>query len=326
MRQGAIPPEPRYYEVFHASASGGRPALAARLRELLATGTAPLTQAVECLYAEFIAREAPAGRLQQVSAQVSGAIADTQEALGSALGSVATYADTLAAASQRLSSGLNPAGLRQLTDDLHDRTSGMANEGEEIRNRLAAANDRIDSLSRDLEAMRREALVDPLTGVLNRRAYDHRLAVEVAEADTTGGPLVLLMVDIDHFKRFNDRFGHPIGDQVLRLVAGTLAASVKGRDCVARVGGEEFAILLPHTALADAAGLAEAMRAGIQAKALVSRSTGQQLGRVTASFGVAVHRRGAPAGEVVAAADRCLYAAKANGRNRIETDAEAARS
>jgi diguanylate cyclase len=134
------------------------------------------------------------------------------------------------------------------------------------------------------------------------------------------------MVDIDHFKRFNDRFGHPIGDQVLRLVAGTLAASVKGRDCVARVGGEEFAILLPHTTLADAAGLAEAMRAGIEAKALVSRSTGQQLGRVTASFGVAVHRRGAPVGEVVAAADRCLYAAKGNGRNRVETDAEAARS
>jgi diguanylate cyclase len=317
MRRGAVPPDPRYYEVFHVSASGARPALTARLRDLFATGMAPLTDALDRIYAEFIAREMPAAKLEEVSMEMSGAIADTEAALGSALGSVATYADTLAEASQRLSDGLNPDGLQQLTGVLQDRNSRMASEGEELRSRLSAANDRINILSRDLAAMRREAMVDPLTGVSNRRAFERRLAADIEEADSTGAPLVLMMADIDHFKQFNDRFGHQVGDQVLRLVAGSLAANVKGQDCVARVGGEEFAILLPRTAASDAVKLADVIRVAIQAKALVSRSTGQQLGRVTASFGVALHQPGRPGEELIAAADRCLYAAKANGRNCV---------
>ena len=144
-----------------------------------------------------------------------------------------------------------------------------------------------------------------------------RPTAEIEEADGTGAPLVLVMVDIDHFKRFNDRFGHLIGDQVLRLVATTLADNIKGQDCLARMGGEEFAILLPRTQAQDATKLADAIRSAIQAKTLVSRPTGRQLGRVTASFGVALHRRGRPGDELVAAADRCLYAAKAKGRNCV---------
>ena len=317
MRRGAVPPEPRYYEVFHVSASGARPALTARLHDLLATATAPITNALDRLYTEFIAGEMPADKLEEVSVGMSGAIADTEAAIGSALGSVATYADTLAQASQRLSGGLSPDGLQQLTDVLHDRNSRMASEGEDLRSRLSVANDRINTLSRDLAAMRREAMLDPLTGVSNRRAFERRLTAEIDEADGTGAPLVLVMVDIDHFKQFNDRFGHLVGDQVLRLVATTLAANIKGQDCVARIGGEEFAILLPRTEAADATKLADAIRSAIQAKTLVSRSTGQQLGRVTASFGIAPHRPGRPADELVAAADRCLYAAKANGRNCV---------
>ncbi len=317
MRRGAVPPEPRYYEVFHVSASGTRPALTARVQELLAKGTAPLTNALDRLYTEFIAGEMPADKLEQVSMGVSGAIADTEAALGSALGSVAIYADTLAEASQQLSGGLDPDGLQQLTDALQNRNSRMVSEGEELRSRLSIANNRINALSSDLAAMRREAMIDPLTGVSNRRAFERRLMAEIEDADRSGAPLVLVMADIDHFKQFNDRFGHLVGDQVLRLVATTLAANVKGQDCLARIGGEEFALLLPRTAAMDAEKLAEAIRLAIQAKALVSRATGQQLGRVTASFGVALHRRGRPGDELMAAADRCLYAAKAKGRNCV---------
>jgi len=317
LRRGAVPPLPRFYELFHASASGERPALASRLRALFETGTPPLTEGAERLYAEFIAVPMPATRLHDVSGQLSGTIAEAQAALSTALGSVTDYSSALADASVELGAEMSATDLRDLAGQLQDRTGAMALENEQLRRQLERAQSRIGELHQDLELVRREAMSDPLTGALNRRAFDQRLATAIADAESTGEPLVLLLADIDHFKRFNDRFGHQIGDQVLRLVAGTMGDNVKGRDSVARIGGEEFAILLPQTRLADAVALAGVMRLAIESKALVSRSTGRQLGRVTASFGVALHAPGNTPEQLVADADRGLYAAKGRGRNCV---------
>jgi diguanylate cyclase len=128
------------------------------------------------------------------------------------------------------------------------------------------------------------------------------------------------MADIDHFKRFNDSFGHQIGDQVLKLVAQTLSDSLKGRDMPTRYGGEEFAVILPQTRLKDAATVADQMRTTLQKRRLVGKDSRDDYGAITLSFGVAQYRSGEHLADFLARADAALYHAKREGRNRVSTE------
>jgi len=145
----------------------------------------------------------------------------------------------------------------------------------------------------------------------------------VAEATTKREPLSLLMTDIDHFKTFNDNYGHQTGDQVLRLVAMAVKNNTKGQDIAARYGGEEFAVVLPNTVMRSAATVADHIRRAVMTKQLMKRSTHEQLGRITISIGVATLRDGDTAQSLIGRADACLYAAKRNGRNRVICEADA---
>ncbi|HVZ27247.1 MAG TPA: GGDEF domain-containing protein, partial [Rhizomicrobium sp.] len=132
-----------------------------------------------------------------------------------------------------------------------------------------------------------------------------------------GDNVSLMMCDIDHFKKFNDNWGHQTGDQVLRLVAQCLSDNVKGRDTAARYGGEEFAVLLRGTALSHATRLANQMRQLVEGRKLVKKSSGTTLGTITVSVGVAQFIPGDTVEEVIRRADACLYGAKQHGRNLV---------
>lgn len=167
-----------------------------------------------------------------------------------------------------------------------------------------------------VEDARRNARTDPLTGLSNRRGFDERFSTVIQETDRYGGAAALILVDVDHFKRVNDTYGHEAGDQVLVAVANALADGRRTVDTTARLGGEELAVLLPQTDAMGAREVAERMRKRIEAL-VVRTQTGEV--RVTASFGVAeyVTRSGQPEA-VVERSDQALYAAKRNGRNRVE--------
>lgn len=139
----------------------------------------------------------------------------------------------------------------------------------------------------------------------------------IAEALETNEAMSLMLTDIDHFKTFNDNFGHLTGDQVLRLVAMSVKHNVKGEDTTARYGGEEFAVILPNTILRAAVTVAEHIRRAVMAKELMKRSTGEHLGRMTISIGAATLRKGDTGQSLIERADTCLYAAKRHGRNRV---------
>ncbi len=161
---------------------------------------------------------------------------------------------------------------------------------------------------------RRLAATDRLTGLLNRRGFEDAAAALFGAARRDGRPVALVMVDVDHFKRVNDRFGHPAGDRVLQGVCGRIAQSIGRRDLFARVGGEEFAAVLVDVDEPTAACAVEVMRAGVEAMAADLPVPH----RVTASFGVAA--AGPADGELddlIARADRALYRSKSEGRNRV---------
>jgi diguanylate cyclase len=171
-----------------------------------------------------------------------------------------------------------------------------------------------------------ESLTDPLTTLANRKSFDEELVRAIHDVRTKNEQLSLVMMDVDHFKRFNDTYGHLTGDQVLRLVAMSVKQNVKGQDIAARYGGEEFVVVLPQTVLRSAITVADHIRRAGMTKELMKRSTGENLGRVTISLGVAGLRPNDTPQSLIERADLCLYAAKRSGRNRVisETDPEVA--
>jgi diguanylate cyclase (GGDEF)-like protein len=166
-----------------------------------------------------------------------------------------------------------------------------------------------------LEAARLERLsqVDPLTGAFNRRALE--IAFSVSD-DGGDEPTSVVMVDVDHFKRINDEYGHAIGDEALKRVAAVLSSGLRAGDAVIRYGGEEFLLVLPHVRLDVAAKIAERARVAVEN---VDIDAGGVRFRVTISAGVAERRRGESRDEVIGRADDALYNAKQNGRNRVVT-------
>jgi diguanylate cyclase (GGDEF)-like protein len=180
---------------------------------------------------------------------------------------------------------------------------------EEANAALAAANAALERLS----------AIDSLTGIANRRRLDEAVVEAMGRAAREGEPLAAAMIDIDYFKAYNDRYGHPAGDDCLRRVATTIQATLeRPADLAARYGGEEFLLLLPNTDLGGAAFVAERARAAIEALA-IPHSESRAAEVVTVSVGYASLRpeRQSDSGTLVDAADRALYAAKERGRNRI---------
>jgi diguanylate cyclase (GGDEF)-like protein len=187
-------------------------------------------------------------------------------------------------------------------------------ELEQMHRQLQQAHQELATLNAELleanRALAQAAVTDGLTGLKNHRAFQEALHSAAQMAERLQQPLSLVMFDIDHFKQFNDRFGHPAGDELLRQVAQVLRESARAYDVAARYGGEEFALLLPNTALEQAVQVAERLRQQI-------RAIENPHAPVSASFGVATYRRGTPPATLVYEADAALYRAKRGGRDRV---------
>jgi diguanylate cyclase len=196
-------------------------------------------------------------------------------------------------------------------------TEKMAKLNASLKDKLGTASSEIDALKTDLNAIRQEAYTDGLTGIANRKAFNRQIDELTAALKSKSGYLCLLMTDIDKFKAFNDTHGHLVGDQVIKVVAKTLAKGVREADFPARYGGEEFAVLFPNTRLKDAIAIAEKIRESVKAKDMQNRRTGQNLGRITVSVGVAEYSLGESIDDFISRADTALYLAKQMGRDRV---------
>ena len=321
LRQTAIP---RNYEIWYVYATGYNSQLNQVINETLARN-GKLTEAdLEQIYETYLSHLKTTDRIDKVGARVIGEIDDVMELIGDALGMSAAFNASLSGATERLTKAEDREQVMKVVESLVKTTHEMRDTTKALEDRLALSKTEISNLQQSLEAIRAESLTDPLTGLGNRKYFDRMLETAVTEAVTSGEPLSLMMFDIDHFKSFNDSYGHLTGDQVLRLVGMSLKQSIKGQDITARYGGEEFAVVLPSTALRQALTVADHIRRAVMSKELKKKSTGEILGRVTLSVGVAMLRPGEDTDSVIERADACLYTAKRTGRNRVicETDPE----
>ncbi len=322
LKRGSIPPYPQFYELLYTYATGVNAALNARINSIFRDGSAPTEDLAEKLYNEFLKGQDANDRISSVSQRMQDRIGAVHDAIDTAMATAVSYSGSLQAASGDLQGNMGPEAMRDLAMRLLQETRRMQDTNRLLEEKLQASREDIAGLQRDLDEVRRESMLDPLTKIFNRKCFDEGMVKALSEAARDRMPLSLMLIDIDHFKQFNDTYGHQTGDQVLRLVAMTLKSNIKGKDLAARYGGEEFAAILPQTDLAGASILAENIRKAIQAKELLKRSTSEKLGRITASFGVATLKPGDSVNSLIERADRCLYAAKHAGRNRVITEQE----
>jgi len=321
LRQAATP---RNYEVWYAYATGYHPSLNQKINETLQQSGALSDADLEQIYETYLSPTRLTDRIDKVGHQVMGEIEQVMAMIDAAAGSANSYTESLADMSEKLGNSKDREGLRAIVEGLVQTAKEMEVSNQKLEQRLHASKQEIDTLQENLEAVRTESLTDPLTQLANRKFFDTTLEDAIADARAKNEPLSLMMTDIDHFKNFNDSFGHLTGDQVLRLVAMSVKQNVKGQDTAARYGGEEFAIVLPNTVLRSAITVADHIRRAVMTKELMKRSTGEHLGRVTISVGVAtLHKNDSPQ-TLIERTDACLYAAKRHGRNRVmcETDPE----
>ena len=318
------PAAPRIYEVWYNYATGYNPSLNQKVNETLSSSGTLTDADIEYIYSTYISPTRLVDELGSVNTKISGEIDQVMALIDTAVRSATKHDASLADMTSKLGRADDRDAVRGIIESLVQTASDMKRDNRALEARLKSSKQEITQLQQNLETVRNESLTDPLTTLANRKYFDEALPRHIAEALASTEPLSLIMTDIDHFKNFNDTFGHLTGDQVLRLVALSVKQNVKGQDIAARYGGEEFAIVLPRTALREAITVADQIRRAVMSKELMKRSTGEHLGRVTISIGVATHRRGDSIQSLIERADICLYAAKRNGRNRVicETDPE----
>lgn len=319
------PATPRNYEIWYTYATGYNPSLNQQINDTLQQNGALSDADLEQIYETYLSPARLTDRLDSVGNRVMGEIEQVMAMIDAAAGTANSYSESLAGVTQQLDQSKDRDSLRAIVESLVSAAKDMEESNQKLEARLSASKQEITQLQTNLEAVRVESLTDPLTQLSNRKYFDATLARAIEEAHADNEPLSLLMTDVDHFKKFNDSYGHLTGDQVLRLVAVALKQNVKGQDTAARYGGEEFAVILPNTVLRSAVTVADHIRRAVMTKELMKRSTGERLGRITISVGVATLQKGDTAQSLIERTDACLYAAKRHGRNRVicETDPEA---
>ena len=318
------PASPRHFEIWYTYATGYNPSLNQMINEMLSRNGTLREADIEQIYETYLSPSRYTDRIDRVGSKVMDEIEQVMGMLGAAAGTASDYTQNLANASQTLGLDTDDKAVRSIVESLVTATAEMQQNNQSLEAKLSASKQEIDQLQENLETVRTESLTDPLTTLANRKSFDEAIVRAIADAQASNEPMSLMLTDIDHFKKFNDTFGHLTGDQVLRLVAISVKQNVKGQDIAARYGGEEFAVVLPNTVLRAAITVADHIRCAVMAKELMKRSTGEHLGRVTISIGVAMLRPDDTPQSLIERADHCLYAAKRNGRNRVvcETDPE----
>lgn len=317
LRADEVPPVPQNFEVWYVYYANVNPKLRDEINELLLDQEKITERDCQDLYEKYLNYGHERETYQRAGDQINATLHDVSNLMQSVRDTTSHFTGTLKSATNKLSKVVIPDDISEILATITKETEKMMAYNQELEKRLDQSSRMMGELKRDMERIRRQAVTDGLTGLANRKSFDEQIGRICRDSTKNGLIFSLIMMDIDHFKTFNDTYGHQVGDQVLRLVAMTLINEVKGQDMAARYGGEEFVIILPGTNINAARSVAENLRRSVEKKEVINRSTGDNLGQITVSIGVAQFYGGETSEELIRRADMALYAAKNKGRNLV---------
>jgi diguanylate cyclase len=317
MAQHGIPRTPANFAVWFSYSRGDLPELK-QIIEILISGKRRFDTAI-CreLVSKYVASNVPGAATREAAEQSKTAMDEAARYVAQAIAENRTHIQAMGEVAEKAEGGIDPITLVQ---SLMNELSKAATRAIELERSLNETSRELDTIRDSLNRAEQRANTDTLTDLPNRRAVEEFLRTAQTAAMETGEALGLLMMDVDHFKRFNDNFGHGVGDQVLRLLARVLRERLREKDLPGRYGGEELVAVLPGASLSVCESVAERIRRSISECKITRRSTGEMLPAITVSIGIAQFRPGESATQLIERCDAALYLAKRIGRNRVVTE------
>jgi diguanylate cyclase len=323
MANRKLPPVPENYAIFYHAALGQDTELIKELDNISRNNIPFTSQTTSYLFKKYVIADRNSTIVHDTAANANRLLGDVLRAVNSFGKETSDYNADVGEYITKLEVDIPDPNVQNMIRELLSASSEIRQQGEELNRKLEKSKDEIENLKKNLDQVTTESQRDFLTGVFNRKAYDRMLDEQINEAKTHGKDLCLLMIDIDHFKQFNDKFGHLLGDEVLKIVAKSLTDSVRGRDIVSRYGGEEFSVVLPDTPVSGAVKVAETICKTIAARELKRRDNGESYGVITVSIGVSILRHGTDSQlTLIKRADEALYLSKNRGRNRVTIEGQ----
>lgn len=315
-----VPPTPHNFHVWFRYALGAPIALKRTIDILIANKRKFDAATNHDLYTTYVGSKGiDEAVTHQVSQQLHDVLAFAQKFLSTAIADNRTQIEAISTVAGRADTGADP---RLLVETLMNELSKAATRASRLEAQFVEKSRELDMIRQSLSQSEERARTDSLTGLPNRRALEEFFRTAQAQAMEQGAPLSAFLIDIDHFKKFNDSYGHGVGDQVLRLVAKALRERVREHDLAARYGGEEMIAILPGADLSICTATAERIRNALADCKITRRSTGEELPGITVSIGVGQFQFGESMEDLVDRCDRALYEAKKRGRNCVVTEQE----
>lgn len=320
MNEWKVPLTPENYHVWFDYVTGTNEELRQAIDAQMASGR-PFTEEVnDDLYYRFLGKQQHQIQLQLAQHETHAILKSVIDEVLSSNDISSEYADKLRTYSAQLQEARNSEDLRELIGELIKETDQMAETSQQLQEQLSSTTNNARQLLQRLEKVDDKSLRDTLTGLNNKKGFNRKFHdLETAHREDRH-PFSLILFDLDEFVKINDSYGRNIGDEVLKLVARELLESIKGKDTPSRVDGEEFAILLPETALEGANFLANRLCGNIAHKKFRNKKTNQELAPITASFGVAEFRDGDSIDSLVQRAQQAVALAKKSGRNTVRSE------
>lgn len=307
---------PINYTVWYDAISGKNNKLKRVLEQMVASGDSLTDKTVEALYQKYVT-DGDRLLMARLFTKINLMLREITSHVVETEGDLAGHGQTLDSLAEELKAVDDFNGIRRIIDRMLEETRALMTSGSRLQTRMKVSSTDLKALQKELDASRKQAMTDSLTGLANRRGLERRMEMERIRARQNNAPFSVILLDIDFFKRINDDFGHLVGDSLLRGFAGILKEQTRRNDLVARFGGEEFLVLLPETDEIGAVAVAEKVKAVLAGKEWRIRDTGRTIGQVTASMGVALYGLEESDSRVIQRADQALYRAKEGGRNRI---------
>ncbi|RLB89664.1 MAG: GGDEF domain-containing protein, partial [Deltaproteobacteria bacterium] len=308
------------YTVWYEYVSGKNLKLKKTIDAAIESATPLTSKNMEILYQKFVAdgdRIVISKLLTKINLmlrEITGHVLETE-------GDLSGHGTTLRGLSEEIREVEDFEGVKRIVDQMVMETKALIKSGSKLQRRMKISSADLQQLYRELEKSQQEAHTDSLTGLINRRGLEKRFELERIRAKQNNLPFSIIMIDIDHFKKVNDTYGHLVGDSLLRGISKILQKQLRRNDIAARYGGEEFLILLPETDLAGAGAVAGKIQKGLSTKEWKLKESGETMGSITVSMGIAIYAMNESGDAMIKRADDALYMAKTSGRNQIVTQA-----